>query len=904
MIEKTRIVTTQNNPHSESHEYPRQLRSRFGSVETKLIYPDARQILVPRSRLMHRFENTDPSLTLVSAAAGYGKSMLVQQWLSETSLPSVWISLDRFDNDAVGFFSLLVEALLTIDNTMPRGTQHLLTHGNPPSAPVLARSLLADLKSSSSPFILVLDDYHLIENQEIHETISWMLDRSISPMHLIVISRNQPPLPLSRLQSRGELTQYFQEDLRFTVEESFELMTVSEGLAITASDAASINERAEGWVAGLRLVGHVLRDQSAEAIHTFAVDFSGSTRAIDSYLWEEVIDRQSAEVRTFLLCIAILDRFSASLCQVVSGNDNSAGIIRQLERDRLFVVSLDKQGRWFRFHHLFAAALRERLQVEANQSTINELHHRASSWFEDHDLLEEASRHAIAGEDWERAANLLKRIGAERFAMDNLETLCNWLDGIPHQALECNPDLTFRYAWALVRLGWLSRADQILGILENTWVSMGAFENLGAFLVLKAYRSIFIRPSRCAELAAEAVKHLSDAQRVEQAMAYCLEGYGHVYCGALPAAERAFGETRSRLEGTRRNWVQLTEQAVSAWVLIQRGRLDDAASLLETAIASADEHDEVANQTALMLLGEIRMEQLELDAATRCLQQAKDLCARRPSLILKPMIWESLAELSWTRNQVDKAFEEVDYAILVGEQMPASAHKSRSLALRARLWMASGQLTFAERWASNCELDLSQPPIPDWQYEYITLVRWFLISGELTKARSLIDAITNQANQEGQYGNLVEILLLRAVVLSRQGDVDAAIRELYLSLKLGHRGGFIRVFVNDLSLIQSLLSAETLQKHYGSYIRRIIQAASAIAPQPVQNRKHMDETLSRREIEVLQSLADGLSNREIGDRLYISDKTAKRHLSSIYRKLHVSNRVQAIERARQAKIIE
>lgn len=888
---------------SDTNEQGYQLPSHFGNVASKLVHPHVRQFLVHRPRLSRSFENADTPFTVIAAPAGYGKSMLVRQWLMDSGLPSAWISLDRYDNDPMGFLVLLIEALRTIDNTLVEAAHGLLCGNSLPTISTLTRTLITELSMVADPFIVVLDDYHLIEDQQVHETMATLLNAPTGAMRLVLVSRVYPSLPLARLESHGALIKVSQDDLRFSDEESYELMVASDKLAISRDDAAAINQRTEGWVAGLRLVGYMLRGQTPEFIHRFAEEFSGNVRSIESYLWEEVIDLQSPNVRAFLLDIAILDRFCAPLCVAVTGNENSTGIIHQMERDRLFVVGLDDQWDWLRFHHLFSAALLERLTTEKGQAYINERHRRAAQWFEEHGMIHEATRHAIAGENWEQATRLLAPVGLNRSSMDSLERLCSWLEDIPIAAFEQHPNLAFRYAWALTWLGRLELADQMFEIVDPSWQATMPATLVAQLHTLKAFRTFFASPSQGAAMGSDAVERLDTRQVVERGVAYCVIGFSNMYSGKLSAAEHAFDLARKRLEGDPGRWFSMTEQAGSAYVLIRRGRLNDAAALLEESIARADENDGLGNQTVRNYLSQIRIEQLDLKAADRLLRMAKGFSEQHRSPLFRPMIEESWASLAWTRNLPDAAFEAIDRAIQIAELMPSQMYKSRALAQQARYWTMSGQFLFAERWVRSCGLDPLAPLIPDLQYEYVTLVRWFIACGELSRALSLTDALIALANHEGQHGDLVELLLLRAAALIQLGEMTEAIRDLDQSLELGDQGGFLLTFANELPSIQSLLDHKLLQRHHGSYLRRIKKAAVQIAPQPLKTMHQSNVDLSGREIEVLRLVAEGLSNREIGERLYISDKTVKRHLSSIYGKLHAANRVQALTRAREARVL-
>ncbi|MCO5222776.1 MAG: LuxR C-terminal-related transcriptional regulator [Thermomicrobiales bacterium] len=870
----------------------------------KLTAPTLGRRMTDRPRLTDLLDTSDASVILVAAPAGYGKSMFVRQWLELSDQPWAWIAIDRFDNEVSMFFNLLLDALRTIDERIGAATRELLDGPSIPASSFLARSLASELQEYNRPFTLILDDYHLIGNPEIHRALAVLLKQVTSPMRFVIVSRIRPPLPFTRIQSRGGFVEVGQDDLSFRNDEAFDLLHHYVGLDVDRADADSINERVEGWAAGLCLVAHTLRGQARGQIHDNAARFLKGSRSIETYLWEEVIDLQPPTARAFLLDISILDQFCAPLCDAVSGGENAARIIHQLEQDQLFIVGLDEQRNWFRFHQLFADALLRRLTVESSQAGIFERHQRAARWFEDHELIEDASRHAIAGEDWDHAARLMERLSTDRFPVDSLAALCSLFEHVPNEVFERVPGLAYRYAWALIRLGRYARADQMISILEDAWPNDQGSESAGQLLLLKAYLNFFIRPTDCSTLAAQAVRHLPADQRAAHSTASLLLGYGYVFSGQLPAAEQAFDRTRLHLDGTQRNWVQLSERVMSGLVLIKRGRLEDAAELLEDALRTADDQVEYGNQLALNYIGRIRIEQMQLDAAAECLARAQELRERCPSPLSNPLNAISLAELNWARGDAPLALRDIERAIRFAGQLPVPFFRGPALALQARMWIWLGQDMFAQRWARSSGIDPALPFDPNRQYEYLTYIRWLIANRDFATARTILEVVTTYAIEQEQTGELVEIYLLRAIVAHGEGASEVAIEELVRSLSLGHGGGFMTVFVNELPNIDALLSHDAVQLQYAGYIHRIQRSLAHPPAQPQTLANHRAVGLTRREADVLALVATGLSNREIGDRLYIGDKTVKRHLNAIYRKLNAANRVQAIDHARREHLLD
>jgi LuxR family maltose regulon positive regulatory protein len=673
-------------------------------------------------------------------------------------------------------------------------------------------------------------------------------------------------------------------------------MRQSDRLGIAPGDADRLNERTEGWVAGLQLVGYVLRGQTPDRIGRFAAEFSGSVRSIETYLWEEVIGRQKEAVRAFLLQSSILDRFTGPLCLAVTGNDDSAAIIRQLERDRLFVVALDDRGQWYRYHHLFADALRDRLTQEVSEAGVADLHRRASAWLERHELIEEASRHALAGRDWERCDRLLERISIEHYAVDRLASLCSLLQGVPPEVLERSPTLAFRLAWALIRSGNFQQAEQPLRLVEQAWAAAGDQADTASLLILQAFRSMYDSATRVIELCVRALALLTDDRPIDQGNAYALLGWAHTYAGDASAAERAFAGARAKANVAANTWIRLSELAGSAGVLIQRGKLLEAIALYQRAIKLDDRY-------ASTLLGLVLIERNQLDEAERHLRSAFTTYAQPRSMIVQSRIRLGLAQLAWARGDVETANDEIERAIDHARQLGSTRYVRHCRAQQARFWVAADQREQARRWAASCDLDPYLPPDYERFFEHLTVVRLLIADDQADSALKILEAIGEQAVAQDRTGDLVEVLVLRAMANQREGRLVEAGDALGRALALGEAGGYVRLFVNEGEAIVPLLRrASTFGAHSG-YAQALLAATEGAVALATRAKPDNVDSLSKREIEVLRLAAAGLRNRDIGRHLFISEMTVKRHLSTIYEKLGVNSRTQAIDHARRSGVL-
>lgn len=434
-------------------------------LQTKMRAPVTRTALVPRPRLFACLAHSrEGRLTVVSAGAGCGKTTLVSEWLRNARLPFAWLNLDDGDNDPARFTAYLIATLQGIDATFGQAAQAAL-HSLPPSTPeAVATSLLNDVASTARPFVLVLDDYHLIHSLPIHHQLAFLVEHLPEQMHLIVISREDPPLPLARLRVSNQALEIRQGDLMFSVAETADFLRRVMRLDLSSADVATLHRRTEGWVAGLQLAGLSLRD--CEDRHHFVQSFAGSHRYVLDYLMEEVLQRQVADVQDFLLRTSVLDRFCAPLCDWIAERNDSARLLRDLEQTNLFTVPLDEERHWFRFHHLFADLLRHRLQT-SGEHDLEGLHRRASEWYDAKGFDAEAVHHALAARDWGRAAALIGKAYPALLRRGEVATLIGWFRRLPEAVVQASPELCQGYAWPLLLVGQLQAAESLLDLAES-----------------------------------------------------------------------------------------------------------------------------------------------------------------------------------------------------------------------------------------------------------------------------------------------------------------------------------------------------------------------------------------------------------------------------------------------------
>jgi LuxR family maltose regulon positive regulatory protein len=433
-------------------------------LRTKLYIPHIRRGLVARPGLVAKLkEGRRPGnrLTLLSAPAGFGKTTLLSEWTASTDRLAAWVSLDEGDNDPTRFWAYVIAALQTIEADVGQSALAMLRSPQPPVIEPVLIHLINDIATIPERLVLILDDYHVIQAQAIHEALAFLLDHLPPQLHLVIASRADPPLPIALFRGRGQVIELRQAQLRFTFDEAAAFLSQVTGLSLAADDIAALTARTEGWIAGLQMAAVSMRGQDAERIPGFVAALTGSHQYIADYLSDEVLSQQDENVRVFLLQTSILDHMTGPLCDAVTDQSGGQQTLEGLEATNLFVVSLDDERSWFRYHHLFASLLRQRLQ-QIQPGAVPELHRRASVWYERNGLLVEAIKHALQADDLKRVEWLVAHRVLTMIYYGELATLMEWLEALPHSAVRSRPWLGVAYAWVLAYAGQPGNVEPLL----------------------------------------------------------------------------------------------------------------------------------------------------------------------------------------------------------------------------------------------------------------------------------------------------------------------------------------------------------------------------------------------------------------------------------------------------------
>ena len=904
-------------------------------LQTKLHQPRLPNDLVTRSRLVKLLnQDINHQLILVCAPAGFGKTTLVGNWLRHMAasqgeqgacLPSAWLSLDENDSDLILFLRYFIAALRTIFNEACEETLALLQARQQPPLAVLFATLSNELEGLTGEFILVLDDYHTIRGTEVHNLLGELARHWPRSLHLVLISRINPPIPLSSLRAKGMISEIRTRDLRFTPEETAVYLSQSQSPPLSQNALALLEERFEGWPAGLHLAALSLSSAGSQEFVLAAL--SSENANITSYLVDEVLSHQFPAIHTFVLKTSILDRFCASSCEAVLGETdpdwNARSCLDWIERSELFLIPLDDRREWYRYHHLFQELLQQRASAEMPPDQIADLHHRASAWFEEQGLIDEALHHALAAGDVDLAAHLMSSGLREVLDHEDRPTLERWLRMLPEEIIQQHPELLMVRAWAMEFSWRLNAQAQVIQQVEES-LNSGRKNSLtakelqilnGQILTLRAQHAYFSNQPT------QAIDHCQGALALLPSSWKFACGGAMLYLGLSMQANGQAGEAEQLLldeysaRGDKADTFAMLILESLGFIYHLTGRLEQSSRIAQVLHKGAVSSGMgVMKSWANWFLGVAYYLQNDLEEAehhfTRIFENRyiAQIASYRDAVA-------GLALIHQIRGKRAEAFQMVELISQFDLELKGS-EDNRTRSLRARLHLLQGDLEDASRWVDT----FSDPP-PDkpflWLEEpQVTRARVLLVRGDLHLARQILDVLDEITDRTHNTRHKIEILAMRALALDAQGEASEAERLLKQALELARPGGFIRVFV-DLGIpMQAMLRRLAEQGHSVETIGRILAAfpgedkvpvGGASPTQPAYQLSPgistLTEHLTPRELEVLSLLRGPSSIKEIAFNLHISYATAKRHTINIYGKLGVNQRWDAVSRAVELNIL-
>ena len=876
-------------------------------LATKFYIPPPSLNLVHRPRLLALLDTglSQPGgftrkLTLVSAPAGYGKTTLIAEWLhlwgkqtgeradgADEKPAFAWLSLDDGDNDPALFLSYLIAALKQVGEHIGDASLPMLQSPQPLPAQIFLTTLINELAAITHPICLVLDDYHVIHTPPIHQHLTFLLDHLPPQFHLVILTREDPLLPLAQLRARGQVLEVRQDDLRFTAAESADFLQRVKGLSLPLDQVASLERQTEGWIAGLQLAA--LSMQGHADLPGFIQAFTGSSRFILDYLIEEVFKRQPVEVQDFLLKTSLLERLSAPLCDALVERSDSQHLLEALEQANLFIVPLDQHRAWYRYHRLFAELLRHRLRV-TRPALESELHQRASRWFEDHGLPAEAIHHALAAQDWDRVGVLIDQAASDFIKRGELVTVIGWFQAIPEQVVRANPELCLDLCWPLMITSQYERAAPLLEHLEHACRDTPSM--LGEVFAAKAYlargRGDNQLMVECSQRALELLPQDSLSSRGLVTMNL---GLAYWHSGQMAEAEKTLAEALGAAQATGNYPSALTSLIFLGRVYAVRGQLRHAEGYFQRAIQQGKEIP--INALAFMDLGTLHYEWNELEQCESNLQQALMLSQRLKQEEFLTACWMLISRLRIAQGDLFRANEALEQAwTLVRSGKIPDAIVERVNVAQVFFLLAKGQS--AGEWVQK----LSD------QVDCHSFYRFLGVTKARTlphaQARAYLERLA-QAAQTKEWG--FGLVAVRALQASLAQTPEEGLDHLCKALRLAESGGFIRSFVEAGDRIIPLLRQAAGRGVYPGTVARILAVMTSSSELPGKGFSTLVEPLSERELEVLRLIVAGMSNREIAAELVISPGTAKTHVHNLCGKLGVRNRTEAAMQAKEMGLV-
>ena len=902
-------------------------------LSTKLYIPPARANVIERPRLTKKLlsgVDRPSSFALLSGPAGFGKTTLLSNFVTRLKRPTAWVSLDEGDNDYSQFWTYLITACQSVLNGVGATALELFSPPQPLPDETVPTILINDFVTHPKSVVLVLDDYHEIKNPSIHASLLFLLDHLPDNLYIVVSTRIDPPWPLARYRARNQLIEVRAQDLRFSVEEAAEFLNRTMNLDLSAENVAALEERTEGWIAGLQLAA--LSMQGREDVAAFVKAFTGSHIYVAEYLVEEVLQRQSEGIQTFLLQTALLKRMNAGLCEAVTGCQDGQVILQALHRENIFVIPLDNEGNWFRYHHLFADLLNARLRQSASAEEIAALQLCAAEWYERNGFALEAVNSALAAEDFERAVELVKESTRDLIFTGQLNILGNWLEVFPKSTFDAHPDLVFYQFWIDVlqnKADLSAKAIQEKEDLLKSLPSSPENDRLKGELMAVICRAIALsgRTLEGIRLGQDALTYLPADNLASRARVNSALATAHDLEGRAEIAESLYQESFTQAIAAGEYRLAAHTLMVKGLIQIHYGHLHEAAKTYQRIVdmvpADPIRGDSTSNVKSNKVflpagqgyigLGCIYLEWNDLDTAENYLQRGMDLC-RQGGLDGIFIGKVRMSRLRQARGDLAGALDEIQ----MSQQIPR-ADTFNLVTRQIQIALAEGNVDQAKRLAEPLIDMLSgalapKPPIVFLEIIQSIIARVYLANGEIEKALQVVGELNASTEPGGRLGRLIEVHLLRALAYLKQSGgrlSPNSIQSLERALELGEPQGYALLFLEEgpesIPLLNAVANGRSTPDRVKKYARTLLNAFDRIGKSETHRSTigstDLVEQLTPREMEVLKLLASGDSNQTIADKLVITVRTVKKHTGNIYGKLGASSRIQAVAQAHELGLL-
>lgn len=899
-------------------------------LATKLHIPILRPKIVSRTRLIDQLnEGLHRKLTIISAPAGFGKTTLISEWIATCDRPVAWLSLDEGDNDSIRFLTYIIAALQTIFPNIGADALRMLQSAQPPQTESILTILLNEIATCPDNFFLVLDDYHIVEDKSVGKALTFFGEHLPSQMHLVITTREDPNLPLARLRARDQLTGLRATDLRFTDSEAAEFLNQVMGLSLSVEDIAALEARTEGWIARLQLAA--ISMQGKKDVGSFIKLFTGSHQFVLDYLIEEVLHQQSENIQAFLLRTSILDRMSGPLCDAILLDSSPSGqeTLEELERTNLFIIPLDSERHWYRYHHLFGSLLRQRLGKSLKPEEIAQYHIRASEWHEKNDDPYQAFHHAIAAGDFSRAAMLAEKNWRGMSESFQYAVWLGWAKQLPEKLIRSRPVLCTQIAWGYMDISEVDASEARLRDVERCLENP---PNDMVVVVEEQFRALpariaFIRTynaqsmsdfSAAVKYAELALKLAPEEDHFLRAQTNAILGGTYWANGDLEAACKSLSDWVDKARKAGNFFFAIAGASGKADILTEQGHLREALKTLQQSLQLASEHEAESKRIIAhhhlglaLLYHEMRND----ESAAQHFQKSMELGQQSVLRDWSYRKYLAQAQLKESDGDLDSALNLLDDAQrFYARSLIPNTHPID--ALKAGIYLKQGRLSNAQEWVREHGFSVDDDLRYLREFEHITLARVLVAEYQVNRkeniihdALSLLKRLLKAAEDQNRMGSILEILIVTALAYHALGNTSQAFSSLEHALILAEPEGFVRIFVGEGEPMRSLLAdfKRSLEKQARGKSHELVEYVnkllSTFAEPKEKQQSKLVGPLSKRELEILQLIAQGLSNSEISKRLFLALNTVKGHNRIIFDKLQAQNRTEAVARARELGLL-
>lgn len=881
-------------------------------LKTKLTKPNPTTKLIFRKEVIDLLEaGKDKKLVLISAPAGYGKSTLISQWIDQNDLPYSWYSLDKSDNELNNFLRYTIAGVQSVYSNIGTYALKLIESNSNPSFETVATHIINDLYEIQERFYIIFDDYHSIENQQINQLLSYLLDHLPNNIQLVLITRSDPSIPLARLRSQQLITDIRLSDLCFNANNVYDFFNKSLNINLSIEDAKNLESKTEGWIAGLQLAA--LSMHGKEDISKFVKKLKGDNRHIMDYLIEEVLQQQDPELRDFLLCTSILNQFNASLCNTILNIHNGQELIERLEKNNMFVIPLDNERNWFRYHHLFASLLQHQLSVRL-KDRIPELHASASSWFENNNQLVFALEHSLAAGNKTKALNHFANVIDHLWKTSQYITILRFGGMFTYDELVKNVNLCLNYFWILFQTGDIEQAEGLIYLLREHTTNKDDLAKVNICInSIKVLTGDIESSYSYSELA---LKNDTEDSGYWNILALLSMGEAHLMKFELTKSYQSFDQASTIASEAQLVYFEMLNRTRSSFVLWILG---DYLGACEESKNLLDKLDAVATNSSFGIdflssilyckVGNFLININQTDDGLKKCILGYNLSKKTTNSIFITSCTYLLAEAYYLVGEYEKGIEIIEELDAIPYKQATQTMCVLSDSLKSKLYILVNRedelIPLFEKHIETGKCHSFESIIYN-----ISSARYQIEQGKILDAIDILQDITKDIKAEKGYGLLVEAELLQARAFSIIQNQDKAIDHLLQAILLTQSAGLTQIYINEGTDIEVLLkeckrivsskTGDQYEKVDLEYINKILRVFKNVKSRPA---IQSDDSLSSRELDTLKLIAENLSNQEIADELYISITTVKTHVRNILLKLEAKNRIEAVVKAKEKGLL-